>query len=376
MVIGISTLGQSLDQISRLKTQQEQLADLQAQISSGKKAQSLSDLGNNIVSTMRARTGINSLDTYVTNITNADRRLTLMQNAIKQIKDQTSNVLGGLNLAVQQGDYPDLASIKELATNVYNFVVDAMNQQDGNRYLFGGSDTSEPPMTDSGLYDSFLGEFVPDETDISNPPLSASGVIGSWGDGTLTTDQFIDAYHAVSDTVQGFSNALTSGTAGKTTVQVNDSSSFDYTTLANKTTMKQILMVLGVIKNLPSVDQAPGALNDPTATSIATDTPPNPPAAKQANYFKVINDLASTLSKAVDGLDQQSYNLSEVQAQIGLIKDSHTTQIAAYKDIVGDNENADITEASALILQMQTQLQASFQVTSLVANLTLVNFLR
>jgi flagellar hook-associated protein 3 FlgL len=139
--------------------------------------------------------------------------------------------------------------------------------------------------------------------------------------------------------------------------------------------MKDIIMVLGVLKNMPPVEHAPGALNDPLATNLAEDTAPFPPREKQENFFKVINDLTATLNKAIQGMDQVTYKLSQVQAQIAIVKESNIDQINTYTDIVADSENVDITEVSAMILQMQTQLQASFQVTALVSQLTLANFL-
>lgn len=371
----ISTLGQYLDQISRLKGQQQLLGDLTTQISSGKKTQALSGLGSDILKTTRARVGINSLEVYIDNIKNADRRIKLMQTSINEIKAQAGNISNALMTNVQEGEYPDLGVLQSMAGNIYNFIVDAMNQIDGERYLFGGSDTSEQPLTDAGLFESALGEFVPDASDLTNPPLVASGMIGDWGDGTITTDQFIASYRSMSDTILGFSNALTTDTAGKTTVRVNDNSEFDYTTLANKTSMKEIVRVLGIIKALPPVEHAPGALNDPTATTLAQDVAPFPPAEKQENFYKVLNDLGSLLNQAIDGLNDENFKLSQVQAQITIVKNSHTEQINSFKNIVGDVEDADLTESSAKIAQLQVQMQASFQVTALVSQLTLSNFL-
>lgn len=374
-MVSVSTLGQYLDQIARLKTQQSTLGDLSVQISSGKKTQKLSGLGNDIIKTTRARSGVNSLETYVDNIKNADRRIKLMLTSISEIKKQSENIANSFTLAMQEGDYPDLKSMKQLTQNVYDFIVDAMNQIDGDRYLFGGADNSEKPITDGGLFSSALGNFIPDETDLTNPPVVASGLIGDWGDGTITTQQFIAAYNATSDTTLGYSNAITSGTAGKTQVRVNDGSEFDYTTLANTQAMRDIIMVMGVLKQLPPVEYAPGALNDPTATTIAADTAPFPPAEKQQNFYAVINDLSRTLNKAIDALDQETFKLVQVQAQTSIVKNSHAEQINAYKDIIGDVEDVDITEASVKISQLQVQMQASFQVTALVSQLTLANYL-
>lgn len=375
MASGVSTLGQYLDQISRLKGQQSSLNDLSVQISSGKKTQKLSGLGNDIIRATRARAGVDSLETYSNNITNAQRRIKLMLNSTSEIKAQVEKITSGLQQAVQEGDFPDLESIKQLTQNVYNFILDNINQTDGERYLFGGGDTTEKPIADNGLFASSLGNFIPDSSDLTNPPLVSSGIIGDWGDGTITTDQFMAAYNATSDTVLGFSNALTSNTAGKTTVRVSDESEFDYTVLANKTAMKDIVKLMGVLKSLPPVEYAPGALNDPAATTIAGDTPPHPPAAKQEAFFTVLTDISTRLNKALDDMDQVEFKLAQVQAQIDTVNQSHTSQINAYKDIIGETEDVDITEASAKILQIQTQLQASFQVTALMSQLTLANFL-
>ena len=374
-MVNVSTLGQYLDQITRLKTQQKTLGDLTVQISTGKKSQKLSGLGNDVIRAARSWAGVNELETYNSNITNGERRIKLMLTAVKEMKAQAGNVAASLVSNLEQGNYPDLETTKRLTNSVYDFVIDLINQTDGERYLFGGSDTAEPPISDSGLFTSALGEFVPDATDLTNPPLVASGMIGDWGDGTITTDQFIAAFHGSSDTVLGFSSALTSGTAGTTKVRVSDVSEFDYTKLANQGPMKEIVRILGVLKELPPVEYAPGALNDPTATTLAEDVAPFPPKEKQENFFKVINDLTKSLNKALDQLDNVAYDLSQVQAQITIVKNSNVDQINAYKDIIGEVEDVDITEASAKISQMQVQMQASFQVTALLSQLTLANFL-
>lgn len=376
-MVNISTLGQYLNMTTRLKDQQSGMADLTLQLSSGKKTQSLSGLGPDILKTTRARTSISSLKVYNDNITNANRRIKLMDTAISELKKQTEHISSALATAVQQGDYPDLESIKKTADNIYDFIITSLiNQKDADRYLFGGANTTEPPIKDVGLFESTLGKFVPDAADLTQPPLVASGLVGEWGSGNITTDQFIAAYHGVNDTVLGFTASLTTGTAGKTTVRVNDTTEFDYTTLANNTAMRDIVMAVGVLRSLPSVDYAPGALNDPTATTIAEDTAPWPPKEKQENFFKVINDLTRTMEAAIDSLEKEQYRLAQVQAQTTIMQDSHKDQIAAYEDIVGQAEDADPTEVSVRIKQMEMQLQASFQVTSLMSQLTLANYLR
>lgn len=371
----ISTLGQALDQISRLKTQTSYLDLLTTQITTGKKSQTFAGLGIDALQSKRARADISSLETYINNIKNANRRINLMQNSIEDLKNQTQNISTSLTIAVQEGDYPDLETIKELAKNTYDFILDVMNTQDGDRYLFSGADSSTKPINDTGLFQGFLGDFIPDSSDLTNPPLTASGVVGQWGDGSITTDQFIASYQGVSETIMGYSNSLTTDTAGKVYARVDDTAEFDYTVLADTDGMKDILIALNVLKSIPPVEYAPGALNDPTATTIAGDTPPNPPAEKQENFFQVINDLAAMMNNAVNNLSQEGFKLAQTQAQITLVKQSHEYEINTLKNVVGDVEDIDLTEAAAKIQTLQVQLEASFRVTALVSELSLARFL-
>ncbi len=372
---GISTLGQALDQISHLKIQQNALDRLSTQIATGKKTQQYSGLGSDILRTKRARADINSLEQYTTNIKNSHRRIQLMTGALGQIADQANTLSNSLTVAVQAGDNPDFETTQRLASDVYDFVIDLINTKDGERYLFAGSDSSVKPIDDKGLFDSFLGNYVPDETDIANPPLQASGFIGSWGDGTITTQEFIDSYNGTNENILGYSKALSSGTTGDVRVRVDENSDFDYTVLGNTPGLKDIVIALGVLKNMPSPEHSPGALNDPTATRPADDTPPFPSAEKQDNFYAVINNIAEMIVKAVDKLENQEQKIALVEAQTALIEEHNAYQINAFQNTIGDIEDVDLTESIAKIQRVQLSLEASFSTTALISKLTLVNYL-
>lgn len=376
----ISTLGQALDQIARLKTQQANLDELTTQLSSGRRTRVFSGLGTDVLNSKRARAGIGSLDTYINNIKNADRRLTLMTSSLSEMKRQAENISGALS-APQQGDFPDLDVVQKLVTNVKALMKDLINSQDGDRYLFSGADSTTQPIDDNGLFASFLGEFLPDETDLDNPPLISSGAIGDWADGTITTDQFIASYRAASDTVIGYSASLSNGTAGKVTVRVSDKSEIDYTSLGNTAAIKDIMIVLNVLEKIPPVEYAPGALNadvpvdDPVVDTFPEDNPPFPPSEKQQNFFQVINDLASMLNNAIDELDQERFKVANAHSQVKNLEESSLQQKNTLQNIVSNVEDIDLTETAAKINALQIQLEASFRVTAVVSELSLARFL-
>lgn len=371
----ISTLGQAIDQIARLKNQQNTLDQLSTQIATGKKTQQFSGLEEDILRSQRSRANVNQLEQYSTNIINAQRRIQLMSNGVQEVQAQANTLVDSLTVAVQAGDYPDFEVIQQLADDVYDFVIDILNSKDGERFIFAGSDSQVRPIEDKGLLDSFLGEFVPDNTDIANPPIVASGFVGDWGDGTITTQEFIDGYQAVSENILGYSTALVSDTTGEVRVRVDDNSDFDYTVLANSEGFQDIITALGVLRALPTPENSPGALNDPTATRPADDTPPFPSAEKQDNFFAVIQNVLQTLVQGIDKIEQEEYKLALVEQQTNLVKEDYRLQINAFESIISEVEDVDVTQAVAEIQQLQVSLETSFRVTALISDLTLANFL-
>lgn len=375
MANGISTMGQALDQIARLKTQQMNMDSLAVQLNTQKKTQRFSGLGADAIFSQRARTSVKTIDAYITNITITSRRIQEMNNTVGQIQKQATEMMSAMQYAMQQGEYSNLSSIRHQAENVYNYMIDLLNGQEGDRYLFAGADSSVKPINNTGLLETFMGGFSADQTDVNNPPLASSGLVGQWGDGTITTEEFIQSYRAIDDTTLEYSTSLSEGNAGKIYTRANDQTKIDYTVLANEPGIRDLMIVLGVLKSLPDIADAPGALNDPDAINAGEDTGSFPSEEKQANFYAVIDDLVGMLSGAKAQLNQQSYKLSLAQSRMNTIRENHTQDMNTLKTIVADVEDVDTTEVAAKIAQLQVQIEASYQVTALTSRLTLVNFL-
>lgn len=373
-MVGISNLGQALDQISRLKSQQITLDNFSTQIATGKKTQQFSGLNGDVLRSQRARADINKLDQYSTNITNTHRRIDLMTNSISQISAQANLLSNALTVNPQSGDYPDFETTKQLATDVYDFVLDLMNTKDGDRYLFAGSDSKVKPIEDKGMFDTFLGTFRFDDTDLVTPS-EVSGFIGEWGAGLITTEEFIASYNNTDENILGYSESLVSGSTGDVRVRVDENSDFDYTLLANNEGMKDLVIAIGVLKNMPPPEHAPGALNTPIPPNTALETAPFPPQERQDNFFQVINDLAKTIVGAVDKLALEESRLELVRAQTENIQQQYVFQTDALQSIIGEVEDVDLTDTVAKLQQVQLGLEASFSVTALISDLSLVNFL-
>ena len=121
MSTSISTLGQALSQINRFNQQQTLLSDLQTQLATGKKTQSFSGLGTDVILSLRSRSDIRAIDTYLSNISVADNRIDRMTTAIEEFQTQARNMAALMSGQQQEGEI-DLDVINDMATNLLPFI--------------------------------------------------------------------------------------------------------------------------------------------------------------------------------------------------------------------------------------------------------------
>lgn len=343
----ISTMGQTQDQIGRLKNLQLQLGTLQSQISSGKKSQDFKGLGTDGITTQRARADFQKLDTYLQNIDRADTRIKMMLTGVEGVKTQANYVLDAIVNQTQEGDV-ELDSIRRLAENAYDFIVNTLNLQDGNAYIFAGSDTSNQPLSDSGSLDAFYGDLN-----------------AQWSAGTLVVnppnqdmaEEYISRYRNIPDVTAGLSGTLKD--AKQVHVRADDTVEINYTLKADNQAFKDIIAAVTAMKNISNLDVAPGATKE----------------EQQELFFKVFNDVAKNLTAAVDKLDVETFKLSTASVQLNDVKAAHKVEKNVLLNTISNIEDVDLNEAAVQIQALSTQLEASYRVTALISQLSLSNFL-
>lgn len=343
----ISTMGQTQDQIGRLKNLQLQLGTLQTQISTGKKSQTMKGLGNDVIITKRARADFQKLDSYMLNIDRANTRIAQMQGGLSTIKTQANNVLDSIVNQTQKGDV-ELDSIRRLADNAYDFIVDTLNLQDGTAFIFAGSDTSSQPIADSGSIDAYYADL--------NAQWSA-GTLPITPPNTTISQEYISRYRNIPEVTLGLSGSLTD--SKQVYVRADDTVEVNYTLKANNQAMKDILTAVSAMRNIANLDNSPGATEK----------------EKQDLFFEVFNDVAKLISGAVDKLDVEGFKLSTAQAQLNDVRKEHVIEKNTLLNTISSIEDIDLNEAAVKIQSLGVQLEASYQVTALVSKLSLANYL-
>ena len=393
---GISTLGQALDQIERFKEVQFRFATLTTQLATGKKTQQFTGLGNDILTSQRSRADFKSLTAFQNNITHADRRINITLNTIEEFKAQAENFAAALigfsqESTHQEGDIVyfddpvtpniveniqigqssatpdvDFETLQDLAGNLFDFMVNLLNQQDGDRYVLSGAETTTQPLVDGGTLDSSINALL---TGWKTAGITTTELIS----GLRSRDASLDP-NAITDSLIGYSAPLSSGAVKDIFVHVDENTDLDYTALANDPAFRDIIVALAYFKNenLPPIaDEI-----DPATMIVTTQGAPGTTLDEMKdNFYEVFNNLKGLVNNAIDRIDGVRFKLETVRARIADIRQSHEEEQNLLVSTIDNIENVDINEVAVEINSLQVQLEASFRVTSRLQQLSLVNFI-
>lgn len=398
-MVDVSTLGRALQQIESIKSQQAQFSSLSEQLTTGKKTQRFAGLGTDDVISLRGRTEIRLLQTYVDSIDRGDIRIQTINRKIEEFEAQTSSFADSLvefprNGTQQKGsivtyDDPatfdvvetlavgfdsaelggDLSTLKNFASNLYEVLSGILNFQDGGDYVFAGSASETRPFNDSGTL----------ETSVSN-------LLAQWKDGSIGNQELLRDItdrttadgntNALTDSLVGYSSELSSGNTQGVFIRADDNAQVEYTALGNEDGFRNALVALAVI----SSDEF-GPVHDvyidnefPAAPDVQ-GAPGTTIQQQSDNFYEVFQGLSNLVVDAIDQLQNTRTRLDQARVQINAVKTSHVEDINLFQATVDDVENVDINEVALRITTLQTSLQASFSVTSLLRDLTLTNFI-
>jgi len=406
----VSTYARSLNQITLLKQQQTELSDLSTQLATGKKTQKFTGLGNDVMVSQRSRAGISSSDKYLQNIINSERRINMMLSNIEEFQSQAENfskALVGLSQETvhQKGDIikwddpltelteevqvgltradgdAEAKALQELAGSMFDILYNVLNSKDGDRYIFGGSETLTPPIGDTSSLDAAITTAITNWKNEGSPGnISTDDLISNLRDRNSATNA-----DAITDTIIGYNAELSSGNVGKIFARINDTSEVDHTLLANEEGLRNIMVTLSYFKNeklwpVADVYNEPYTDGDPLATDPDTGqplrgAPGDTIEAMKENFYEVFNELTQMFNEAIDDIDQMRFQLENARVQLKEAKSAHTQRKALLENVVSDVEDIDINQVAVRINMLEIQLDASYRVTARVQELSLVNFI-
>jgi flagellar hook-associated protein 3 FlgL len=178
--------------------------------------------------------------------------------------------------------------------------------------------------------------------------------ISDWLDGTTTTTAFLSGIDGMTDSQSGFSSTVQS--AKKIYARGDDSFEVDTTVLANTGGFKEIINGLRAI----------------TEMSLPVEGVDQP---TKDDFYTVLNSVYGMVQTGVDGLRDSSGRIAAASQTLDVVRDNHTTDKQNLLKVLEDTESADTTDAIVKFQALQNQLDASFQVTAILSQLSLARIL-
>lgn len=147
MLLSMSTLGQHRILLGNVQKVQQDLFDLQRQVSSGKQADSFTDLNVRVEVVTALETKIRNGDKYIDSNNVILSRLNSMDISLGALIDEASEIKNVIQTArsATELEYPIFEQSLQRALEVS---AGLLNENIAGRYLFSGSKTSIPPVVD------------------------------------------------------------------------------------------------------------------------------------------------------------------------------------------------------------------------------------
>ncbi|MEO5806900.1 hypothetical protein [Devosia sp.] len=208
------------------------------------------------------------------------------------------------------------------------------------------------------------------QPDGSTRSFSLKAVAGPAGPGEFTIGSGATPVDAINNTAAAFSAALKNGMSTASaaaegnprqsvTAQIDDSSKASYGMEANESGLLRMVRTLASL----SVETYPNG--DDPGTRVRFDEM----AMRQQS------EMSEAHNSERGSIEIMTMELSVAASAAQSATQRHTDYGAQLENLLSDTETVSKEETAVSILALQTRLQASYQVTSMVSKLSLVNFL-
>ncbi|WP_028795014.1 flagellin [Thalassobaculum salexigens] len=326
----ISTLSQNLRIDTSITSIQRRIADAQQQISTGKRSQVYSGFSGQdtrlLITLKEQRT---SADSYINSINNTKVKTETIDATLQQMTSVAEDLRTQLYEQVEGLFEQSSLALSTFATAAINQMSNLLNQTTDGKYLFNGTDTDTQPIIDPATTQGAYAQ-----------PALAGGSAG-----------IIAAAEAFFDVDANWNN-VTTPAPGSLSVRVDQGVDLDFGELANDSaTFEEVFDVLYAFSN---------------TTFTAGD---------DAEYRNLVNWGLGKIEAAIDLMNDMVGQNGVVGSEMATRQEAHKETILLLETQIGKIEDVDPYEAVAEFQTLQAQLEASFQTTAVLRNLSLTKFI-
>lgn len=336
MTYSVSLMGKSSTQSMRLNSMNSQLQDLHRQLATQKKYDNISGFGTKAFRVQDLRADVDRLSVYQDNNKRVNTRMEMMMNSMDKMIETTQGIQDSVLVQTRSGEV-ELADINNIADTGMRFIEDLLNTSDGSRYLFGGSASQSKPMDA-----------------LANMEANFEAEMDSWLDGSQSFSDMMNNIDNFTDAELGLNTDLS--LAGKVTTKISDGVDVDYTALANEEGFKTVLKGVALAKAARFPDPA---------TDVGTEE----------EFHMMLDEVNGFLKTGVEEMRSTSYRLGSEYNLLKDVENQNQNDMNLSESLLSEMEDADPTDTVVKIQSLQTQLTSSYEVSRIMSQLSLVNYM-
>ncbi|MBV9829033.1 MAG: hypothetical protein JO001_25715 [Alphaproteobacteria bacterium] len=353
MMDRISSFGASVQMGYQINSMQSQLNRLVGETSSGRKANPEASLGTAAALLYQLQSQSDQQSGLQTELTVASQRLDTAQTALTSLSSSVETMVNAAN-GISAGDDVALSAVGSQATSAINQVMSLLNTSFDGTGVFGGDSVAQPvkPADASGGLSSIVQNVLSAAVSAKGAPLTQSDVSNLISGPNGLASVFADTN---TDPTQRYAGGVYTGsTDGQPTkVIIGANQTVQYDSSANQPAFRDLLKGLSMLSML----SAPSSQLDDTAKNA------------------LLTQAGSVLTSAQKELTDLQGNLGSVQATVSSASDAQQSAAAATQAQILNYVQADTYSDSTQISTLQTQLQASYSLTSQISQLSLVHYM-
>jgi flagellar hook-associated protein 3 FlgL len=354
---GVADAGWMSSLIADSASVRQKLDTLTNQASSGLVGTTYAGLGSGASVSLDLNPQIADLQTWQANINQANGGMQVTQTAMTQVQSIAQTLYGQLD-SLNGLSTTDVDSVAAQARDDLTQVANLLDSTNGNTYVFGGADSTNPPVPDPNqiLTSGFYTQIAAAVRGLSanGAAATASSTLAIASSDATGTSPFSAYMSQPAATLQADTPVVQVGQDQTVQVGLLASANSAVTSSGSSTTgsyMRDVLRALATIGSLSS-----SQINDPGFQGLVQDTSTSLQGAMSA-----MADDAGVLGNTQSTLTATQTDLSDTATTLG-------TQVAAV-------QNVDMAQTLSNLTLVQTQMQASYQVIAGMSGLSLVKFL-
>ena len=325
---------------------QTELAQLQKEVTTGRKADVGLALGERTGRTVALRSERESLQTLIDTNAIASLRLSTTQQMLDGISADAQSFLGILVDA--KSDAGSAAVTRDRASEKLSSFVAKLNSTLSGEFLFAGINTNEKPVDEYepaspaklAVANAFMARFGIAQTDPAVSNISAADM-----------QNFLDNQFAALFADPAWSTNWSSASDQTTEIRISTSETVPSGALAGDSAMRKIAMVYTMVSDLGLPQLSSGA------------------------YSALIETATGLLGSAIQGITTTQARLGYSEQAVADAKGRMSIQKDVIDIHIGELEGVDPYEASTRISNLLTQIETAYALTGRMQQLSLLDYI-